>query len=180
MIAAGRRGQALAIVWYLRAYEELDDLRYLAVGRKLLKYSVDNYDETLVPPWDFKDPQIATDPQAVPKDTSAAAIVVEQLARLSLKHSLDFLLRASLWGYLEPMIEGLLGHLMVLWGQDGQPDQDVLLDGCFNYPKQCATNSELVCGNCAFTLRSILFEDKAVSRVSNQCYRVSPQFNFVL
>jgi hypothetical protein len=85
--------------------------------------------------------KLPKDPRAVPKDTLAAAIVVEQLAQLLLKPNLEFL-RPEVVGDLEPMINGLLGHLVVLRGEDGQPDQPVLLDGCFNYPKQYATNSE--------------------------------------
>jgi hypothetical protein len=110
---------------------------------------VDSCDKSLVLPWDFKDPQLATNPKVVPKDASVAAVVVEQLARLAMRPNLDFLAHEVV-GYLEPMMYGFPGHLMLLRSQDGRPDQGVLLDGCFNYPKQDATNNELVRGTAYF------------------------------
>jgi unsaturated chondroitin disaccharide hydrolase len=115
--SCGSRGHAWVIAVYLRAYEELDHLRYLADGRKLLKYRADNCDETPVSPWHFKDSQIATDPKALAEENLSSCFVVEQLAWLSLKPSLGFLAR-DVVGHLEPMMDGLLGHLMVLMGQD--------------------------------------------------------------
>jgi hypothetical protein len=78
----------------LRICEELGDLRYLAVWRKLLKCWVDGRGETLIPRSDFKDPQLVTNPKVVPEDTSAADVVVEQLVRLVVRPDLD--LRARL------------------------------------------------------------------------------------
>jgi hypothetical protein len=66
---------------------------------------VDSCGKSLVLPWDFKDPQLATNPKDVPKDTSAAAVVVEQPARLAIRPNLDFLARKVV-GYLELMIYG--------------------------------------------------------------------------
>lgn len=66
---------------------------------------VDSCDMSLVLPWDFKDPQLTTNPKAVPKDASVAAVVVEQLARLAIRPNLDFLAREVV-GYLEPMMYG--------------------------------------------------------------------------
>jgi hypothetical protein len=60
--------------------------------------------------------------------------VFEQLARILLKPNLEFL-APEVAGDLGPMMNELLGHLMVLQSQDGQPNQLALLDGCFNYPK---------------------------------------------
>jgi len=148
------RGQAWAIAGYLRAYEALGDVRYLSIGKKLLKYWVDNCDDTLVPPYDFKDPQLSVDRAAVPKDTSAAAIVVEQLARLALKSDLDASAQEVL-AYLRPMMDGLLKHLASCPSdQAGSPG--VLLDGCFNYPKRYATHSELIWGT-AYLLFSLYY-----------------------
>ncbi|OMI04880.1 hypothetical protein BSN85_26030 [Bradyrhizobium brasilense] len=138
------RGQAWAIAGYLRAYEALNDARYLATGKKLLNYWVGHCDETLVPPYDFKDPQLADNPGAVPVDTSAAAVVVEQLARLALKRDLGPPATDAL-NYLVPMIDGLLTHLTPRRvGDLGEPG--ILLNGCFNYPKRYATHSELIWG----------------------------------
>jgi hypothetical protein len=71
--------------------------------------------------------------------------VVEQLARILLKPNLEFL-APEVAGDPEPMMNGLLGHLMVLQSQDGQSDQLALLDGWSNYPKQYATNCEFIGG----------------------------------
>lgn len=128
---------------------------------------MDNCDETLIPPWDFKDPQIAKDPRAVPKDTLAATIVVEQLARILLKLNLE-ILAPEVAGNLEPMMNGLLGHLMVLQSQDGQPDQLGLLDGWLNYLKHYATNSKFFWGNCIFAIYSLLLEDGASGGARSQ------------
>ncbi len=43
-------------------------------------------------------------------------------------------------------MDGLNGQLTILRRQDGQPNQGVLLNGCFNYPKQHTTNGELIWG----------------------------------
>ena len=78
------RGQAWAVAGYLRAWEALRDERYLAIARQLLAYWTANSAPDGIPPWDFKDPARETDPASVPVDTSAAAVVVEQLARVAL------------------------------------------------------------------------------------------------
>jgi unsaturated chondroitin disaccharide hydrolase len=129
------RGQAWAIAGYLRAYEELGEARYLATGTRLLNYWEHNSSDHFVPPWDFKDPAIA-EGEEVPLDTSAAAIVVEQLARLSIKPGLDKGGQVVA-GLAQPMIEGLLTFLR---------DDGVLTDGCFNQPKRYANRSELIWG----------------------------------
>ena len=137
------RGQAWAIAGYLRAYEELSPeeggLPYLTTARQLIRYWIDNTDDTLVPPWDFKDPQLQKNPADVVKDTSASAIVVEQLARLAVKpvDELDYAARDLVKIYLPKMIDGLLQSLT---------PEGALKDGCFNHPKNYATNSELIWG----------------------------------
>lgn len=129
------RGQAWAVAGYLRAYEALGDQKYLAVGLKLLEYWIGNSAPHLVPPWDFKDPAWRAG-EDVPLDTSAAAIVVEQLARL----------RTKAGGGIEP--EGLVGVLerMLDGLQTFVDESGVLTDGCFNYPKRYAYRSELIWG----------------------------------
>lgn len=130
------RGQAWAVAGYLRAWEALRDERYLSIGNKLLGYWMRNSDEGGVPPWDFKDPTLATDPNSVPRDTSAAAVVVEQLARMAVLSDLPPGAQAATQ-QLPVMLDGLLRHLT--------PD-GVLLDGCFNQPKRYANRSELIWG----------------------------------
>ena len=137
------RGQAWAVAGFLRAWEATRDPRYLSVGRKLLDYWVAHTDDTLVPPYDFKDPRLATEPAAVPLDTSAAAVVAEQLARMAILPGLppeaDYVASKA-----APFINGLLMHLTVQGKNDLPPG--VLLDGCFNAPRQYATRSELIWG----------------------------------
>lgn len=130
------RGQSWAVAGYLRAWEALRDERYLSIGNKLLDYWMRNSDDGGIPPWDFKDPAIATDPTSVPPDTSAAAVVVEQLARMAVLPALPPGAQAATQR-LPVMLDGLLRHL--------RPD-GVLLDGCFNQPKRYANRSELIWG----------------------------------
>lgn len=138
------RGQAWAIAGYLRAWEALGDLRYLNVGRRLLDYWLSQTGPGGVPPWDFKDPRLETDRAATPLDTSAAAIVVEQLARMAILDDLtdDALAVAA---SVTPMVDGLLDHLTIP-GRDGGMPPGILRHGCFNGPRNYATNSELIWG----------------------------------
>jgi unsaturated chondroitin disaccharide hydrolase len=143
------RGQAWAIAGYLRAYEELGDLGYLSTAKRLFQYWTNNADETLVPPWDFKDPMLKISPANVVKDTSAAAIVVEQLARLAVRSAdtLDTTARDLVLTYLPKMLSGLFGSLTAA---------GVLTEGCFNHPKSYATNSELIWGS-AYLLMALYY-----------------------
>ena len=136
------RGQAWAIAGYLRAWEELGDTRYLDVARKLLAYWTANSDATMVPPWDFMDPSLVDNPGAVPVDTSASAIVVEQLARIAVHPSLGAQ-APDLVHTMHIMLNGLLGHLTET--TDAKPGR--LRNGCFNQPNRFANHSELVWGS---------------------------------
>ncbi len=138
------RGQAWAIAGYLRAYEELEDDRYLTVARRLLDYWLERTGPKGVPPWDFMDPLLDSDPEAVPLDTSAAAIVVEQLARLAVRGDLTADAQAVV-RHLDPMLEGLLEHLTLPDDGSGLAP-GILRNGCFNRPKDYAVRSELVWG----------------------------------
>ena len=140
------RGQAWAVAGYLRAWEALGDERYLSIGNKLLNYWMRNSDDGGIPPWDFKDPALASDPASVPQDTSAAAVVVEQLARMAVLPVLPPAAMAAKQR-LPVMLDGLLRHL--------RPD-GVLLDGCFNQPKRYANRSELIWGT-AYLLFSLYY-----------------------
>lgn len=138
------RGQAWAIAGYLRAWEATRDARYLSVGRKLLNYWTANCDSTRVPPYDFKDPRLTSDRAAVPLDTSAAAVVAEQLSRIAVLENLPPEAE-DIAAQVTPFIEGLLGHLTST-GDARAKSRGVLLDGCFNQPKNYATRSELIWG----------------------------------
>ena len=98
-----------------------------------------------VPPWDFKDPVLhgvdwsQPNPLAgrdVPRDTSAAAVVVEQLARLAIHPSARHR-AATVLTRLEPMRDGLVAFVDA---------QGRLLEGCFNHPRRYATHSEVILG----------------------------------
>ena len=138
------RGQAWAIAGYLRAWEALRDERYLATGLRCLDYWTRNSAPDGIPPWDFKDPALATDPASVPLDTSAAAVVVEGLARLAILPDAPRAVRPAL-DRLEPMLDGLLAHLTPIPGGVQAPEGR-LLDGCFNQPRRYANQSELIWG----------------------------------
>ncbi|MFZ9406434.1 MAG: hypothetical protein ACO26U_04985 [Burkholderiaceae bacterium] len=162
------RGQAWAIAGYLRAYEALGDARYLAIGKRLLDYWTAHSPADGVPPWDFKDPALqgvnwtSATPLAgteVPIDTSAAAVVVEQLARLALHDNRPVASSTSAASLstpassatapvlerLEPMLDGLVARVDA---------QGRLLEGCFNQPKRYANRSELIWGS-AYLLFSL-------------------------
>jgi len=135
------RGQAWAVAGYLRAFEELGDQEYLHVAERLFDYwRMHCARGSLIPPWDFADP----DPYR-PLDTSAAAIVVEQLARLSVCDDRAPEAKRMLQ-YLDPMLEELVGHVTPVDTQDDRP-RGMLLDGCFNRPRRFADHHELIWGD---------------------------------
>jgi len=81
----------------------------------------------------------------VPRDTSAGAVVAEQLARMAI---LPGRLPAArvIAERVTPMIDGLLTHLTLAGDGSGLP-AGILRNGCFNKPKQYATRSELIWGS---------------------------------
>jgi len=131
------RGQAWAIAGYLRGWQEFGETRYRDAARHLMGYWRGQCGSD-VPPWDFDDPQ-------GPRDSSASAIVVEQLARMSVacdnSEAVEFL------DALDPMLEALCGHLR----PTGR-----LVDGCFNQPRQFANHSELIWGS-AYLLMALSY-----------------------
>ncbi|HHC07478.1 MAG TPA: hypothetical protein ENK55_02000 [Actinobacteria bacterium] len=143
------RGQAWAIAGFLRAWEELGDSRYLAVARHLFDYWWDHTDEHRIPPWDFMDPAIA-DGADVPLDTSAAAIVVEQLARLRVHPDLAAA-APDLVARLDPMLEGLEHRLTPTHPGDPRPP-GMLVEGCFNHPRAFADRAELLWGDAYYLM----------------------------
>lgn len=136
------RGQAWAVAGYLRAWEELGDARYLDIARHLLGYWMRNSAPDLIPPWDFMDPARQSSPADVPLDTSAAAILVEQLARVAVNASLAAQ-APDLVDVLRTMLDGLIGHLST----SAQPPAGRLREGCFNQPRNFANRSELIWGS---------------------------------
>jgi unsaturated chondroitin disaccharide hydrolase len=139
------RGQAWAIAGYLRAWEATREPRYLAIGGHLLNYWRANTDDSWIPPYDFKDPRLETERASVPLDTSAAAVIVEQLARLAVT-SRRTAAEAQVTQALAPVIEGLIGHLTGMGATVPNLERGILLHGCFNQPRNYATRSELIWG----------------------------------
>jgi len=147
------RGQAWAIAGYLRAWSEFGDTRYREAAIKLFDYWWDNVGEDRVPPWDFKDPAL---PDA-PVDTSASAIVVEQLARMAIDPDTPADTRPYV-DRLEPMLEGLCQHMTPMTENDGRPD-GMIIDGCFNQPKVFANRHELIWST-AYTLMALYYLER--------------------
>lgn len=139
------RGQAWAVAGYLKAWEELGDPGYLELARELFNYWKRNSSDTLVPPWDFMDPELQTNPEAVPLDTSAATIVAEQLARIAVQPRLSAQ-APDLVADLATMVDGLAAHLSA--EEEGPAGR--LLNGCFNHPRRFANRDELIWGNAYF------------------------------
>lgn len=135
------RGQAWAIAGFLRAYEALGDERYLSIGQRLLGYWLHHSNADCIPPWDFDATEGGERPVL---DTSAAAIVAEQLARLALMPNLRATAVATA-NLVEPFIDGLLKHLTPVDAQDARAP-GILVDGCFNQPRRYATRTELIWG----------------------------------
>ena len=121
------RGQAWAIAGFLRAWQEFGHERYRDAARATLGFWRRAVGDG-VPPWDFADPK-------GPSDTSAQAIVIEQLARMAVDENADAFTEFT--RHLEPMIEALLPHVR---------PRGRLVDGCFNRPRRFADRSELIWG----------------------------------
>ncbi len=136
------RGQAWAIGGFLRAWEELGELRYLVAARNLFDFYLQGSGPDFVPPWDFLDPSWS---HGDPVDTSAAAIVAAQLARLKVMPSLPPAARYFA-DHCEPFLEGLCRRLTPVSQDDPRP-RGMLLDGCFNHVKRFADRNELIWGD---------------------------------
>lgn len=130
------RGHAWAIAGFLRGWQEFGEERYLKAARSTFDYWWNHCGAT-PPPWDFHDPD-------GPLDTSASAIVIEQLARMKVlgtPNSSEFTDR------LDPMIEELQKHIK---------PKGRLVNGCFNQPKRFANQSELIWGT-AYLLMALYY-----------------------
>ncbi len=135
------RGQAWAIAGFLRAWQETGESRYRDAARAVFGFWRNAVGDG-VPPWDFDDPGGL-------RDTSAAAIVVEQLARMAVEARGDALAGevAEFTDHLEPMLEALAEHVR----PTGR-----LVDGCFNRPRGFAQDSELIWGT-AYLLMALCY-----------------------
>lgn len=138
------RGQAWAIAGYLRAWATFGDTRYLETARATFRFWQAAVGDG-VPPWDFSDPK-------GPLDTSASAIVIEQLARMAVSdRSAEY---REFTDRLEPMLHALLPHMR----QTGR-----LVDGCFNQPRKFANRDELIWGSAYVLMALSYLEEGRVS-----------------
>ncbi len=131
------RGQAWAIAGFLRGWQEFGETRYREAARATLGYWLGN-SGTGVPPWDFADPDGL-------RDTSASAIVIEQLARMAVDEKAEQYKEFT--DLIDPMLEGLAPHVR----PTGR-----LVDGCFNHPRNFAENHELLWGS-AYLLMALSY-----------------------
>ncbi len=131
------RGQAWAIAGFLRGWQEYGDTRYRDAARATFGYWQGKVGSG-VPPWDFDDPD-------GPRDSSASAIVIEQLARMAvLSPNTE---AKEFTDYLIPMIQALEPHV--------QPTGR-LINGCFNRPRNFADRAELIWGT-AYLLMALSY-----------------------
>lgn len=139
------RGQAWAIAGFLRAWHEFGESRYREAADRLLDYWTSHVGDG-VPPWDFHDPE-------GPVDTSALAIVVEQLARMKVLglggETIDYTDR------LEPMLDSLIDRMTPMSKDDNRP-RGMIVDGCFNMPRHFAERNELI-WTTAYTLMALYY-----------------------
>lgn len=126
------RGQAWAIAGFLRGWHEFGESRYRVAAERTFDYwrSICGDD---APPWDFDDPE-------GPADTSASAIVIEQLARMKVLGVED---ATAFTRHLDPMLDALGDHITPLDTNDARP-VGMVLDGCFNRPREFAQQHELI------------------------------------
>jgi unsaturated chondroitin disaccharide hydrolase len=135
------RGQAMAIAGFLRGWEETGGTEWLAAARRLLDYWWAHADEDGIPAYDFAE---AGNPKA-PRDTAAAAILAEALARLRVLEAPPDE-AAALTGRLDLLVDNLAGRVTPLTRDDARPP-GMLLEGCANGPQKAATRHELVWGD---------------------------------
>ncbi len=138
------RGQAWAIAGFLRAWQVFGDAHYLEAARSTFGYWLVQCG-TGAAPWDFADPH-------GPRDTSANAIIIEQLARMAVDPRADDFTEFT--AHLDPMIEGLVPHMR----PTGR-----LVDGCFNRPKNFAEDNELIWGSAYLLMALTYLEEGRVS-----------------
>jgi hypothetical protein len=124
---------------------------WLATAGCLIDYWWAHTGEDGVPAYDFPTTDFpTTDFSAAaraeaPRDSSAAAILAEALARLSVIDGLPDAARA-LTERLDPLIDGLAAKVTPQSPDDARPP-GMLLEGCANAPQGAATQHELVWGD---------------------------------
>jgi len=135
------QGHAMAIAGFLRGWEETGNAEWLDAARRLLDYWWTHTDADGIPAYDFGEAGNAK----APRDTAAAAIVAEALARLRVIDDLPND-AGDLTTRLDLLVENLAMRVTPQTADDGRP-AGMLLDGCANKPQGAATRHELVWGD---------------------------------
>ena len=131
------RGQAWAVAGFLRGWRVFGKARYLDAARATFGYWQGKCGDA-APAWDFDDPD-------GPVDTSASAIVIEQLTRMMIEDNDQA--AQEFTRHLDPMIVGLMPHMR---------GRGRLVDGCFNQPREFANRNELIWGT-AYLLMALSY-----------------------
>jgi len=123
------RGQAWFLLGLAQGFDVTKDNKYKKVYTKALSFYLNmNKKKDLTPYYDMNDPNIPN----VPLDTSALAILAESYL-LMLKNGYNE------FNILPQIVDSLLLHT------DLNRDSSIILkDGCFDYPRKVAINSELI------------------------------------
>ena len=135
------RGQAWAVAGFLRAWRVFGDQRYLDAARATFGYW-QKKSQDQVPAWDFDDPD-------GPVDTSASAIVLEQLARMQVEN--NDVAAQEFTKHFDPMIDGLMPYMR---------NRGRLVGGCFNQPREFANKNELIWGS-AYLLMALSYVEES-------------------
>lgn len=124
------RGQAFFLLALAYGFNVTGDRRYNDIYSRALSFFLSmNKGKDLTPYYDMADPNIPN----VPLDTSSLAILAESYL-LMLKNGYGD------YSILQRIVDSLVTHI-----DDGRNDSSVILgNGCFDYPRKVATNSELI------------------------------------
>jgi len=118
------RGQAWAIYGFTTAYQETGDITLLNAAQKTANYFIKNLPSDFVPYWDFN----ATDKQATPRDSSAAAIAASGLLDLAKLETSQ----ASKDKYLKAAENILLSLSSKKYLSSNKEVKSILLHGTYN------------------------------------------------
>lgn len=136
------RGQAWAIYGYAATARATRKYEYLALAERLAQYYLVRLDSSLVPYWDFDDPEI---PNA-PRDSSAAAIVASALLDVAALHPEPE--RARMWNaHAIAMLTSLCQNYLARNSQH----RGLLLHGCYSRPHRKGEDSTVLFGDFYFT-----------------------------
>ena len=109
--SAWARGQAWGVYGFAMMRRLTGERRYLERSLASLDFieAHPRYPEDGVPYWDFDDPRIATQPESVPRDASAAALLASALYELSADPGLPASSSARLLGWGDRVMASLSG-----------------------------------------------------------------------